>query len=40
MMTPQELSEYYQELCRLPASTKPVIIENDTGEPLYSEGAE
>jgi hypothetical protein len=27
MMTPQELSEYYQKLCRLPASTKPLIIE-------------
>ena len=40
MMTPQELSEYYQKLLLLPASTKPLIIENDTGEPLYSESAE
>lgn len=40
-MRPQELADYYSELRALPASTKPlVIVDNDTGEPLYSKAAE
>lgn len=40
-MTAQELADYYAKLRALPPSTKPlVIIDNDTGEPLYSEVAE
>lgn len=39
-MTPQELSEYYEKLRALPPSTKPLVIENDTGEPLPSAAAE
>jgi hypothetical protein len=31
-MTPQELMEYYQKLRQLPANTKPLVIDNDTGE--------
>jgi hypothetical protein len=31
-MTPQELMDYYKMLCELPASTKPLVIEHDTGE--------
>ncbi|MEY9136141.1 hypothetical protein ACVIWV_007287 [Bradyrhizobium diazoefficiens] len=40
-MTPQELADYYRKLRALPASNKPlVIIDNDTGEPLYSKAAD
>ncbi|MCK1450444.1 hypothetical protein IVB36_05865 [Bradyrhizobium sp. 35] len=40
-MTQEELAEYYNHLRALPASTKPlVIIDNDTGEPLYSKAAD
>jgi hypothetical protein len=40
-MTPQELADYYNKLRALRPSTKPlVIIDNDTGEPLYSKAAE
>ncbi|MFK4536182.1 hypothetical protein ABIA00_004365 [Bradyrhizobium ottawaense] len=37
-MTQEELADYYNKLRALPPSTKPlVVIDNDTGEPLYSE---
>lgn len=40
-MTPDELVEYYNKLRALPQSAKPlVVIDNDTGEPLYSKAAE
>ncbi|MGY4503745.1 hypothetical protein ACVWYH_007702 [Bradyrhizobium sp. GM24.11] len=40
-MTQDEMIEYWAKLRALPTSTKPlVIIDNDTGEPLYSEVAE
>lgn len=39
-MTPQELMEYYRKLCQLPASAKPLVIDNDTGEPPHSGAAE
>ena len=44
-MTPQELSDYYAKLRMRPASTRPLLIDNDTGEPVqdvssYSEAAE
>jgi hypothetical protein len=39
-MSPQELADYYNKLRALPLSTKPLVIDNDTGEPLYSEAAE
>jgi hypothetical protein len=32
LMTPQELAEYYKKLCDLPASSKPLVIDYDTGE--------
>ncbi|WP_369722918.1 hypothetical protein AB8Z38_02320 [Bradyrhizobium sp. LLZ17] len=39
-MSPQELADYYSKLCALPASSKPlVVIDSDTGEPLYSKAA-
>ncbi|MCJ9728983.1 hypothetical protein [Bradyrhizobium sp. PRIMUS42] len=39
-MTPEELADYYNKLRALPASSKPlVVIDNDTGEPLYSKAA-
>lgn len=40
-MSPQELADYYSKLRALPPSTKPlVVIDNDTGEPRYSEAAD
>lgn len=40
-MMQDEMIEYWAKLRALPTSTKPlVIIDNDTGEPLYSEVAE
>lgn len=40
-MTQDEMIEYWAKLRALPTSTKPlVIVDNDTGEPLYSEVAE
>jgi hypothetical protein len=39
-MSPQELADYYNKLRALPQSNKPLVIDNDTGEPLYSEAAE
>ncbi|WP_439370893.1 hypothetical protein [Bradyrhizobium sp. DASA03120] len=36
-MALEELVEYYAKLCTLPPDTKPpVVIDNDTGEPLHS----
>lgn len=39
-MTPGELAEYYNKLRALPPSTKPLVIVDDTGEPLYSKAAD
>jgi hypothetical protein len=32
MMTPQELMEYYDKLCQMPADAPPLVIDYDTGE--------
>ncbi|MBR0797965.1 hypothetical protein JQ615_21480 [Bradyrhizobium jicamae] len=36
-MSEHELADYYNKLRVLPASTEPLVIENDTGEPSYSQ---
>ncbi|WP_369719729.1 hypothetical protein AB8Z38_20930 [Bradyrhizobium sp. LLZ17] len=38
-MSPQELADYYAKLCAVPGNTKLIVIDNDTGEPLYPEAA-
>jgi hypothetical protein len=38
-MSPQELADYYNKLRALPSNTKLLVIDHDTGEPLYPEAA-